>query len=151
MKWMDNLIEKWYRFVDKVSPFCDGVKSVFRGIASVLSKLWKYAFWFRSVVLGAPLATVAVILAAQNSNRLPDVLQITRVTIDLGAEEALFGFFVLIQQYVSREVAVTVPLIATSACIVLMLFSKRVLYPFMIGLLTLILPPVLYYFTVFPM
>ena len=151
MKWMDNLIEKWYRFVDAVSPFCDGVRRVFSSIASVLGKLWKYIFWFRSVVLGAPLATAAVILTAQNSNRLPDVLQITRVTIDPESEQALFGFFVLIQQYVSREVAVTVPLIATSACIVMMLFSKRVLYPFMIGLLTLLLPPVLYYFTIFPM
>ena len=151
MKWMDNLIEKWYRFVDKVSPFCDGVRRMFRAIGRTFRDLWRYVFWFRSIVLGAPLGAAAVIIAAQSASRLPETVGYTKLSIDPEAVDALFGFLVMTQETMSRDMAVMIPLGLTAVCIVLMVFSKRMLYPFMIGLLTLTLPYILYFFTIYPM
>lgn len=164
MRWMDRLIEKWYRFVDAVSPFNRGVRQVFRAIARTFRNLWKYVFWFRSVILAAPMAVVAVVLAAQNMNRLPEQVSYTKILFytekmpknfeflfSTDAENALFDIFVLSQDFLTRTQAVFMPLAMTAVCIVLMIFSKRMLYPFLIGLLTLAMPIVLYIFTMFPM
>lgn len=151
MKWMDNLIDKWNAFLDKVSPFCLGVSRVFRAIGRTFRDLWRYLFWFRSIVLGAPLAGAAVIIAAQSASRLPETVEYTMLKIDTEAANALFGLFVMAQESMSRNLAVMIPLGLTAVCIVLMIFSKRMLYPFMIGLFTLTLPYILYFFTVYPM
>ena len=151
MRWMDNLIDKWNGFLDKVSPFFWAVSRVFRSIGRTFRDLWRYVFWFRSIVLGAPLAGAAVIIAAQSATRLPETVNYIKVTVDTEAQNALFGLFVMGQETVSRNLAVMVPLGLTAACIVLMIFSKRMLYPFMIGLLTLTLPYIIYFFTIYPM
>ena len=151
MKWMDNLIEKWYRFVDKVSPFCEGVGRVFRAIVRTLRDLWRYVFWFRSVVLGAPLAGAAILIAMDSAKRLPETVTVTLLKLDAEASDALFGLFVIAQETISRNLAVMIPLGLTGVCIALMILSKRMLYPFMIGLLTLTLPYIFYFFTVYPM
>ena len=151
VKWMDNLIEKWYRFVDKVSPFCRVVRRVFRAIGRTFRDLWRYVFWFRSIVLGAPLAGAAILIAMDSAKRLPETVSYTKLTLDPEAADALFDLFVMSQETVSRDIAVLVPLGLTAVCIVLMIFSKRMLYPFMIGLLTLTLPYIIYFFTVYPM
>lgn len=167
MRWMDRLIEVWYRFVDAVSPFNRGVRQVFRAIVRTFRNLWKYVFWFRSVILAAPMAVAAVILAAQNMSRLPEKVSYTKIlffaenaekmpqwlqkAFSADAENVLFDIFVLSQDMLTRAEAVFMPLALTAVCIVLMIFSKRMLYPFLIGLMTLALPIVLYIFTVFPM
>lgn len=167
MRWMDRLIEGWYRFVDAVSPFNRGVRQVFRAIARTFRNLWKYVFWFRSVILAAPMAVAAVILAARNMSRLPEEISYTkilfftenmkkiprflRVLFSEEAENVLFDVFVMSQDFLSRNQAVFMPLALTAVCIVLMIFSKRMMYPFLIGLMTLALPIVLYIFTYFPM
>ena len=151
MKWMDNLIEKWYRFVDKVSPFFEGVSRVFRAIVRGFQDLWRYVFWFRSIVLGAPLAGAAIIIATRSAQRLPETVNYIKFTLDTEAANALFGLFVMTQETITRTQAVMIPLALTAVCIVLMILSKRMLYPFMIGLLTLALPYIIYFFTVYPM
>lgn len=163
MKWMDRLIEKWYRFVDFVSPFNRGFSRVFRAIRRTFRNLWKYIFWFRSVILGAPLAVAAVVLAAQNMARLPDEVPYTKLLFysehkqkflpflfTSEAESVLFGFLAMIPDTISKAQAVFMPLTMTAVCIVLMILSKRMLYPFLIGLLTLVLPFVIYWFIEFP-
>ena len=151
MKWMDDLIEKWYRFVDKVSPFFEAVSRVFRAIGRTFRDLWKYVFWFRSIVLGAPMAAAAIIVAVQSARRLPETVNYIKLTVDTQAANALFGLFVMTQETITRNQAVVIPMALTALCIVLMIFSKRMLYPFMIGLLTLVLPYIIYFFTIFPM
>ena len=103
------------------------------------------------MVLGAPLGAAAVILAAYNRTRLPETLSYIKVMVDAESEDALMGLFVMTTEYISRDLAVAIPVLMTAVCIVLMLFSKRMLFPFMIGLLTLALPQIIYWFTIFPM
>lgn len=163
MRWMDRLIEKWYRFVDFVSPFNRGFARVFRAFRRTFQNLWRYIFWFRSVILGAPLAVAAVVLAAMNMSRLPDQVPYTKLLFyseqkqkflpflfTNEAENVLFGFLAVIPDTISKIQAVFMPLVMTAVCIVLMILSKRMLYPFLIGLLTLVLPFVIYWFVVFP-
>lgn len=151
MQWMDNLIDKWNQFLDKVSPFFWAIGRVFRRIGRTFRDLWRYVFWFRSVVLGAPLAGAAVIIATRSAARLPETVNYIKVTVDTEAANALFGLFVMAQDTITRNQAVVIPMALTAVCIVLMIFSKRMLYPFVIGLMTLALPYIIYFFTIYPM
>ena len=51
---------------------------------------------------------------------------------------------------ISRELAVTGPLVVTIACLVLMLISRKVLYPWAVSVFTLILPVVLLVSNIYP-
>lgn len=150
MKWMDDLIEKWYRFVDTISPVIDGTVHVFRSIGRTMRNLWKYIFWFRSVVLGAPLGVAACVQAARNVNRLPELVAYTKFVVDAEAPGALMGLFVMSTEYISRNLAVMIPLGLTGLCIVLMVLSKRMLFPFIIGVMTVLLTEAIYWLGLFP-
>jgi len=151
MKWMDNLIDKWNGFWDRFTPFFDGVGKVFRAIRRTFRNFGKYLFWFRSVVVGAPMLAAAIIIAAMNLQRLPETVSYTKITLDPEATNALFGLFVMSQDAVSRNLAAMIPVALTALCVVLMIFTKRMLFPFFVGLLTLLLPQAIYYLTIFPM
>lgn len=151
MKWLDKLIEIWDRVVAACSPFCRGVARVFSAIGRTFSNLWKYLFWFRSVVLGAPMAAAAVIIAAYSRTRLPETISYIKITLDAESSDALMGLFVMSTEQISRDWAVGVPVFLTACCIALMILSKRMMYPFMIGMLTLFIPQIIYWFTIFPM
>lgn len=151
MKWLDNLIDRWDRMIARCSPFFEGMAHFFRSIGRTFSNLWKYIFWFRSVLVGAVMGVAAVVLAAYNRTRLPETVDYIKVTLDAEAENALLGLFVMSADSVSRDWAVMIPVALTAGCIVMMIFSKRMMFPCMIGLLTLLLPQIIYWFTIFPM
>ena len=51
---------------------------------------------------------------------------------------------------VSRSIAVMGPLAVTGVCLLLMFCSRRVVYPWLISIFTLILPFVIYITNIFP-
>ena len=101
------------------------------------SKVWfvlkltaKWAYQLRSFVLSIPVFVCAAALAIRNAKLLP-------------AE--LTSVFVGENVYVlTRGVAVIVPLAVTCICIVLMLCSKKMLYPWLVSVLSLVLPWVIW-------
>lgn len=151
MAWLDRLIEKWQQLVQKMRPGFQRVGSVFRSIGSTFATLWRYIFWFRGIIMAAPVAAASAVLAAMNMNRLPETVEITKIALDTKAEDALFGFLVTSTDYVARDVAVYAPLLVTGICLLLMFCSKRKLYPWIISIFTLCLPLVLYLFNTYPM
>ena len=92
----------------------------------------------RGVILGIPVIWHALKLAAYNREHLPEM-----VGIDLMSN----GAFAMT---ISRELAVTGPLVVTIACLVLMLTSRKVLYPWAVSVFTLILPVVLLVSNIYP-
>lgn len=88
--------------------------------------LWIYRL--RSVILSLPVAVAAVILAVRNSSKLPGPLEMN------------VGINVVT---ISKDVLVMGPLALTALGILMTLISKRVTYPWLISLFTLILPLVL--------
>lgn len=96
-----------------------------------LKSLWKWAYRLRSVILAIPVAAGAVFLAIYNEATLP-----AKVGINLQSS----GEYA---QMVSREVAVFGPLAVTAVCLLMTFCSKKVLYPWLISLFSLVLPLVI--------
>lgn len=98
----------------------------------ILSVVWKFIFALRKVLLALPVVYCALKMAAYNRENLPVL-----VGIDLQST----GEFA---QMISRDTAVNVPLMITFACLGLMVFSRKTIYPWLISIFTLALPVLLY-------
>lgn len=103
-----------------------------------LKEIWKWCYRLRSVVLAIPVGVAAVFMAIHNEVNLP-----AKVGIDLQTS----GEYA---QLISREVAVFVPLAMTAVCLLLMFFSKKVMYPWLISVFSLALPLLLLITNIFP-
>ena len=114
------------------------VGAVFRKTGFVLGQIGKWVYKLRSVLLAIPVGIGAFVLARRNMELLPEV-----VGINLLAN----GEY---QWTVSRSVAVMGPLAVTAVCLLLMFCSRRVLYPWLISLFTLVLPLLVWVTNVFP-
>lgn len=97
-------------------------------IMEKLRILWKWVYRLRSVILAIPVAVGAVILALVNQVKLP-----AEVGINLQAN----GEYA---QMVSRSVAVFGPLAVTAVCLLMVFCSRKVLYPWLISVFSLVLP-----------
>lgn len=151
MQWLNNFMEKFYVFTEKVRPGFQAAGKFFRSLGSSLYTIGLYMYRMRSIILAAPLAAATAILAFLNMGRLPETVEITKIAINTKADDALFGFLALTPGQISRYTAVLGPVFITSACIVMMLCSKRTLFPFIIALFSLCLPMAIYFFNVYPM
>ena len=150
MQWLNNFMDKLYAFWQKVRPGFAATGRVFKNIGKVFYYIGLWIYRLRSIFLSVPVALAALALATMNLRRLPETLEVTKIGINTQSEEALFGFLELTTTTISRALAVNFPVILTAICLVMMLCSKRALYPFVIAVFTLCLPLALYFFTVFP-
>ena len=101
-----------------------------------VSGQWIYKL--RSVVLAVPVVVASIVLAVQNLNRLPPYVGIN---IQPTGEPAMI---------LERSVAVMLPLLVTAGCLLTMFLSRKVLYPWLISLFSLVLPILLWITNVFP-
>ena len=98
----------------------------------------KQVYNIRSVLLALPVIVVAIIQAIINIAKLP-----SKVGLDMMAS----GEF---QFLIGKGLAVMGPLILTCLCLLLMFCSKKVLYPWLISVFSLMLPIVLWLTNVLP-
>lgn len=99
---------------------------------------WKWIYRFRSLLLAIPVVFASVILALYNMVKLPPVVGLN---MQANGEYAMT---------VTRMVAVLGPFALTVVCLLLMFCSKKVLYPWLISVFSLILPLVLLFSNTFP-
>lgn len=104
----------------------------------VLKSVGKWIYKLRSVILAIPVVAGAVALAIHNLVTLPDMVGINL----LATGEYAYT--------VGKSVAVLVPLALTAVCLLLMFCSRRVLYPWLISLFSLILPVLIMITNLFP-
>lgn len=97
-------------------------------IAHVFKVIFKWIYNLRGIWMAVPVALVALRLAAWNAARLPE-----EVGINLLAN----GEY---QYLISRSLAVTAPLVLTAGCLVMVIFSRRTIYPWIISIFSLVLP-----------
>ena len=112
-------------------PWVQAVVGFFKKSAIVLGLTTKYAYKVRSLVLSIPVLICAGALAIRNARLLPEYV---------GINILASGEY---QYLVTRGVAVLTPLALTVLCLVLMLCSKKVLYPWLVSLFSLVLPLVI--------
>lgn len=151
MQWLNTFMDKYYAFLDKARPVFSSIGSILKVVGSSVYKIGVYMYRLRSILLAAPVAAMALILAVQNMQRLPESVEITKLAYNPEAEHALFGFLELTTGFITRDMAVFGPAIITAVCLVMMMCSKRTLYPFIISVFSLCLPVVLYFFCTYPM
>lgn len=125
---MDLLSEKWKALRNDVSNGIDKTGSVYSKINSVIGVIVMVIYRLRKLVLAIPVVYYALKLASYNMEHLPEV-----VGLDLQSNGAF-------AQTISRSMAVMGPLAITGACLVLMLFSRKALYPWAVSIFTLALP-----------
>jgi hypothetical protein len=136
MKFFGQIQEKWQNFWE--IPAMQKTLSAMKAVRDVLVLTTKWAYKLRSVLLAIPVGVMAVALALRNMRQLP-----TQVGINL-LENGEY------QWMIARELASMAPLAVTAACIFLMFCSKKVLYPWLISLFSLVLPLVIWITNVFP-
>ena len=107
--------------------------SVLCTIGRVIKSTVKWIWKLRGLLMSLPVAVVAIKLAVFNMERLPEV-----VGLDIQAS----GEFA---HSVSRQMAVFGPLAITAFCILLTVGSKKPLFPWVISIFTLVLPPLLWF------
>lgn len=122
-----------------------GIKTVFLKIgwffdtiAAGVSWVYRVIMRFRKLFLLIPIVYGALKLAMYNQEHLPE-----QVGLNL-LESGEYAYMV------ARDVAVQGPLAVTAACLLLMLFSRRTLYPWLISAFSLVLPILILITNIFP-
>ena len=103
----------------------------FKQVGVVLGLTGKFTYKLRSLVMAIPVFICAGALAIRNARQLPELV---------GVNITASGDY---QWMVSRSLAVWYPFGLTVICLVLMFCSKKVMYPWLVSLLSLVLPIVL--------
>ena len=138
MKFFDNIKNNFRAFRQDVKQNKESGKN--DGSLFWITCMWVYTL--RSVFLAIPVAFAAVLMALDNLIKLPD-------TVELCIPSAADGLAVEIIE-LNKMVAVFGPLLITAMCLLLMFCSRRVAYPWLISLFSLVLPLFIYFASVFP-
>lgn len=131
MNKIKELLNKLRDFWQRSEPARSKIWNVLRQIG-----LWIYRL--RSVLLAIPVVVAAIHLAKECMKVLPD--RVGLMILENGSY----------QWMVNRNTAVLVPLIVTGACLLMMFCSRKVIYPWLISIFSLVLPIVIYITNVFP-
>ena len=131
-----SIKEKWSQM--ELPSWLEKTLVVLKKIGRVLASIGKWIFRLRGFFMAVPVVLAALYLATQNMARLPE-----EVGINLLAN----GQY---EYLISRGLAVLVPLVVTGVSLVMMLLSRRTVYPWIISIFSLILPWVIYITNVFP-
>lgn len=113
-------------------------RSTFSKIVEVVRIICLVLYRLRAIFLCIPVIIAALKLAAYNSEHLP---------LLVGLDLQTTGEFA---KTISRQSAVTIPLMVTGACLVLMCFSKKTLYPWLISVFSLAIPVLLLITNMYP-
>lgn len=117
----------------KVKDIWAKVSHVFDIIEEVITVIVRCIFKLRKIFMAIPVVYLAVQIASQNMERLPEAV---------GLNIQSTGEFAVM---VTREYAVYGPLGLTAFCLLLMFCSRKTLYPWIISIFTLVLPYLIYF------
>ena len=119
-------------FVENFKEIWDKVYQVYKKVEEVISIIYRCIFKLRKLFMALPVVYLAIRIAAANLQRLPEAV---------GINMQSNGEFALM---VTRNYAVYGPLGITGFCLLLMFFSRKTVYPWVISIFSLVLPYLLY-------
>ena len=135
---LNDVAQKWNGFYQKMKPGLDKGGAVCHKIGEVCSSVTDWIIKFRKVILTIPVAIAAIYLAILNAIKLPETVGINLL------ENGEYAYLV------SRSVAVFGPLAVTALCLLLMMCSRKTLYPWIISVFSLVLPLIILLTNCFP-
>lgn len=119
-------------FVENFKEIWGKVYQAYKKVEEVISIIYRCIFKLRKVFMALPVVYLAIRIAAANLQRLPEAV---------GINMQSNGEFALM---VTRNYAVYGPLGITGFCLLLMFFSRKTVYPWVISIFSLVLPYLLY-------
>ena len=119
-------------FVEKSKAVFGKINLVFKKIEEIITVICGCIFRLRKIFMAIPVVYLALRIANENMQRLPEAV---------GLNLQSSGEFAVM---VTREYAVNGPLALTGFCLLLMFFSRKTLFPWVISIFTLVLPYLLY-------
>ena len=123
---------------NKCAEFLSPVTRFFGKVGKVFTFVGTWIYRLRKIILMIPVMYGAIRLAAYNSEHLPESVGIM---LQSTGEYA---------QMITRNQAVFAPFVVTAACLLLMLCSRKTLYPWIISLFSLALPILILFTNVYP-
>lgn len=118
---------------EKFKEIWSKIYQVYKKVEEVISIIYRCIFKLRKVFMAIPVVYLAIRLAIENMGRLPEAV---------GLNMQSNGEFALM---VTRNYAVYGPLGITAFCLILMFFSRKSVYPWIISIFSLVLPYLLYF------
>ena len=140
MKFIETIKNKWQALRQSSSADHKKVKKE----DSLVKMIFMWIYKLRSVFLAIPVAFAAVLLALDNMAKLPQSVSLSVPSITQS------GTLMVDVMAIDRTVAVFGPLGITALCLVMVFCSRRVVYPWLISVFSLVLPVFLYYSTLLP-
>lgn len=139
---MSKLSEKWNQLFQKgEAPRLEqdeAEKSAVEKFLGVIRHIGLWIYRLRGLILSIPVVIAALKLARVNYELLPDL-----VGIDLQTT----GEY---SYMVAKEVAVYGPLAVTALCLLMVLMSRKTAYPWLISVVSLLIPLIILMINVFP-
>ena len=133
-----NVKESWNGFVDSLKSAANTTGSVYQKIKNVIGVIVMVLYRLRAVFLAIPVVYGALRLAAYNMQNLPE-------EVGIGLQSS--GEFAYM---ISKELAVLGPLVLTGCCLVMMVCSRKAIYPWAVSIFTLVMPVLLLISNIYP-
>lgn len=130
--------DKWRLLCEKTAPARSFLRRFWQELKHVLHVTWSFIYRLRSVFLAIVLGFAAIWVMLWCSPRLPDSVGIYLMNNG--------EFFLL----VPKQIALIGSLAVTATCILLMLCTKKPLYPWLIGVFSLVLPIFFLFTNIYP-
>jgi len=138
MNKMEAFVQKCRDVWAGTKPAREKAAAVFGVIGKIFKIIGQLVYRLRSVFLAIPVALAAMRLALFNRENLPEM-----VGIDLQATGQYSHLF-------ERDTVIFWPLVITAGCLVMMFCSRRIIYPWIISIFTLVIPILIYVTNIFP-
>lgn len=130
-----NKIAVW---LDKWNEKLEPMKPVLRKAGNIISLIFIWLWRLRSVFLAIPVMWGALRLARMNWELLPDA-----VGLGILAD----GQF---SHMITKDLAVYGPLGITAACLLMVMLTRKTLYPWLVSVMSLAIPILLWITNTFP-
>lgn len=127
-----------HTFVEKMKGIWAKISPVYHKIVDVIETICRVIFRLRKVFMAIPVVWAAFKLAAQNADRLPEMV---------GLNLQSTGEFAVM---VNQNYAVYGPLGVTLFCLFLMFCSRKTLFPWIVSIFTLALPYLIWLTNMYP-
>ena len=138
MVFREKFLIFWQKFMDRVQILLSSLRKFFAKTAKILEKIISWFSKFKKIIAAVPVAAGAIVLALYNMGNLPKVVGINLL------ENGSFTY------QIPRGIAVFAPVAVTSICLLLMFCSRRILTPWFVSLVSLLLPVMILITNVFP-
>ena len=138
MVFRDRFLVFWQRFIDCLQVVLSCMRKFFAKTAKILEKIISWFSKFKKLIAAAPVAAGSIILALYNMGNLPKVVGINLL------ENGSFTY------QIPRGIAVFAPVAITGICLLLMFCSRRILTPWIVSVVSLLLPVVILITNIFP-